>query len=119
MATATTRKKTSTRSAAPSRPAPLVDLTQDAFDPDTVGKTFLFELDGVEYFIPDGAPAGLLHEVVRIQEEVGHGSAMWFLFEEFLGKDGVEAIRGYKGLTRAHLSALYKECSNVLTGPKA
>lgn len=118
MATAT-RKKTSARTAAPKRPAPLVDLTEDAFDPETVSKTFLFELNGVEYFIPDAAPAGVLYEVVRLQEEVGQGTAMWWLLEQFLGEDGVKALRAYKGLTKTHLSKLYKACSDVLTGPKA
>lgn len=128
MPTTTARKKASApravakrtaRTVAATRPAPLVDLTQDPFDSDAVGQIFLFELDGVDYYIPDDASVMVLHEYVRIEAEQGRASAMWWLFEEFLGEDGAAALRGYRGLTREHLRALHEACLNVITGPKA
>lgn len=125
MPTTTSRKKPAApRSAAKrtvraERPAPLVDLAQDAFDPDAVGRIFLFELDGVDYYIPDDASVTVLHEYVQIEAEKGRAAAMWWLFAEFLGEDGAAALRGYRGLTREHLRALHEACLNVITGPKA
>lgn len=125
MPTTTARKKASApraaakRTAPAARPAPLVDLTADPFDPDAVGQIFLFELDGVDYHIPDDASITVLHEYVLIEAEKGRAAAMWWLFGEFLGEDGAEALRGYRGLTRKHLQDLHAACLNVITGPKA
>lgn len=125
MPSTTTRKKAAAPRAAAKRPprterpAPLVDLAQDAFDETAVGQILLFELDGTEYYIPDDASVGVLHEYVRIETESGRASAMWWLFEKFLGEDGAQALLGYKGLTREHLRALHEACLNVITGPKA
>ena len=98
--------------------APLVDLTQDAFDPDAVGRIFLFELDGTDYYIPDDAPASTLQQYAQIETEQGPRAAMWWLFREWLD-DGADALLNYKRLTKEHLSALHAACLNVLTGPKA
>lgn len=115
----TTRKKTSAAPAAAERPAPLVDLTKNAFDETKVGRLFLFELDGKSYYIPDAASAWVLQETARLEREVNQGAAMRWLFTEFLGEDGVKALYSYKGLTQAHLTQLYQACVGVLTGPKA
>lgn len=115
----TTRKKTSPRPAADQRPSPLVDLTEDAFDETAVRRLFLFELNGTDYYIPDSAPAGVLHETARLEREAGQSAAMRFLFGEFLGEDGVTALYGYKRLSQTQLLKLYKACVGVLTGPKA
>jgi ubiquinone biosynthesis protein UbiJ len=43
---------------------------------------------------------------------------MWWMFGDLLGEGFVEALRDYKGLTKAHLRALQMECIETLTGPK-
>jgi hypothetical protein len=116
----TTRKKSSiTPPEVGQRPTPLVDLGKDAFDPAKVTRLLLFEVDGVDYYIPDGAQAMVLQETARLERETGQGAAMWFLFGELLDEEALKALREYKGLTRAHLTQLYAECVKVITGPKA
>ena len=94
-------------------------VAQDAFDESAVGRIFLFELDGTDYYIPDDAPASTLQQYAQIETEQGPRAAMWWLFKEWLGQDGVDALLGYKRLTNDHLSALHRACLSVLTGPKA
>lgn len=118
MATAT-RKRTAARPDATERPAPLVDLSKDVFDPARVKQLPLFEVDGVMHYIPDGAQAMVLQETARLEREVGQSAAMWHLFGELLDDKALKALRSYKGLTRAHLLQLYAECVKVITGPKA
>jgi hypothetical protein len=101
------------------RPAPLVDLTRDAFDESAVGRIFLFKLAGTNYYIPDDAPASTLQQYAEIETTKGARAAMWWLFREWLGNDGADALLNYKRLTKDHLSALHTACLNVLTGPKA
>lgn len=125
MPTTTARKKATAprvaakRTVRADRPAPLVDLTQDAFDETAVGRIFLFELDGTDYYIPDDAPASTLQHYAQIETTKGPRAAMWWLFGEWLGEDGATALLNYKGLTKDHLGALHAACLNVLTGPKA
>lgn len=119
MATATRKKPSTVPSEVIRRPAPLVDLSKDAFDESKVGRLFLFEIDGTDYYIPDGAQAMVLQETARLEREVGQSAAMWHLFGELLDDKALTALREYKGLTRAHLLQLYAECVKVITGPKA
>lgn len=118
MATAT-RKKSAQRPDATERPAPLVDLSKDAFDETKVGQVFLFEIDGVDYYIPDDAHAMVLQEAARLERETGQSAAMWYLFGELLSDEALKALRSYKGLRRKHLTQLYGACVSTLTGPKA
>lgn len=97
---------------------PLVDLTEDALDPDSVEKQFLCELAGVRYYIPVEQPAGMIHDYIDIEREKGPDAAMWWLFGELLGEDGTAALRGYKGLRKNHLRALQLACVDTLRGPK-
>jgi hypothetical protein len=114
--TVRTRKATATPPA--ERPAPAVDLTADAFDPDTVEKRFLCEIDGVEYYIAAQHPAGVLYEYIEIERSKGLDDAMWWGFAELVGEGFVEALRSYRGLTRAHLRQLQMVMIETLTGPK-
>ena len=112
--------RTAAKRAARAEPSerPLVDLTQNAFDESAVGRIFLFELDGTDYYIPDDAPASTLQRYAEIETTEGPRAAMWWLFREWLD-DGADALLNYKRLTKEHLSALHAACLNVLTGPKA
>lgn len=117
----TTARKTSPKTAASDteRPAPLVDLAEDPFDESAVGQLFLFELNGVDYYIPDACNANVLAEAARLEREKGQSAATWWLLEEFTGAEGVAALRAYRGMTKDHLAQLYQACVKVLTGPKA
>lgn len=126
--TTTARKKAAAPRAATKRTArtesadheaPLVDLTEDAFDDSAVTYNFLFELNGAKYYIPDDAPASTLQQYALIETSKGPRAAMWWLFEEWFGEDGVAALLGYKRLSKNHISALHTACLQVLTGPKA
>lgn len=116
MPTKTTRPRKT--AAATDRPAPAVDLTVDALDPDAVGTLFLFELGGVEYHIPAQNRAGLIYEYIEIERESGTEAAMWWMFGELLGEDGAKAFRDYPKLTRAHIRQAQMVCLDTLMGPK-
>lgn len=118
MPTKTTRPRKTAAAPPTSRPAPLVDLTADAFDPDAVEQRFLCELGGTEYHIPAQQPAGVLWQYIETERTDGADAAMWWLFGYLLGEDFVEAVRTYKGLTKAHLRALQMACIETITGPK-
>lgn len=115
-------KTTRTRKTAAAPPAvdekPLVDLTEDALDPDAVPQQLLFELGGVRYYIPAEQPAGMVHDYIDVEREKGADAAMWWLFGELLGEEGTAALRSYKRLRRHHLRALQMACVDTLRGPK-
>lgn len=117
MPTKTTRPR-KTAAASPPRPAPAIDLAADAFDPDTAGTVFLFELGGVEYHIPAHSRAGLIYEYIDIERAEGTEIAMWWLFGELLGEEGARAFRNYPRLSRAHIRQAQMVCLDTLMGPK-
>ncbi|QOR55834.1 MAG: hypothetical protein YHS30scaffold324_66 [Catenulispora phage 69_17] len=117
MPTKTSRPR-KTAAAPPADEQPLVDLTEDALDPDSVKKLFLFELGGVQYFIPAEQPAGMVHDYIDIERESGPDAAMWWLFGALLGDDGAAALRSYKGLRKHHLRKMQLACVDTLRGPK-
>lgn len=116
---ARTTRPRKTAAAAPAAERPLVDLTEDAHDPDAVERVLLFELGGVEYRIPAQNRAGLIHDYVDVERREGADDAMWWLLTELLGEDGVRALRSYEGLTKSHLRKIQMACIDTLMGPKA
>jgi hypothetical protein len=117
MPTKTTRART-----VPAAPTvdeePLVDLAEDALDPDSVEKQLLFELDGTKYYIPAEQPAGMIHDYVDVERESGADAAMWWMFTKLLGEAGAAALRSYKGLRREHLRKAQLACLDTMRGPK-
>lgn len=116
MPTKTRARKTAATPTADEQP--LVDLTEDALNPDSVEKRLLFELGGVKYYIPVEQPAGMIHDYIDVERESGPDAAMWWLFGELLGEDGTAALRSYKGLRKQHLRKLQLACVDTLRGPK-
>lgn len=112
----TTAKKTT---AAPPKPAPLVDLAADAHDPDAVERLDLFEVGGVMYTIPAESSVSVLIQYMDLEDDFGATKAMWWLFNELLGPDGVRALKSYRRLTRAHIKQLHLACLDAIRGPKA
>lgn len=102
--------------AAPADGGPLVDLTEDAYDPDTVEHLHVFTLGGIQYTVPKTVPASLAVEMLQRTSENGAEETMWWVFNEVLGADAVEALRSYKGLTMKHLGSIFAVCEQIITG---
>lgn len=96
---------------------PLVDITKDAYNRATVAQLHLFSRDGVDYHMPASVSANLAIEMLkRTSEDAGGEATMWWLLNEMLGEQAVEALRTYEGLTLAHLGQLFDACVQVITG---
>jgi hypothetical protein len=117
MPTKTVRPR-KTAAAPPADNEPFIDLEGDALDPDAVEQLFLFELGGVQYYIPAEQPAGKIYTYIELERTDGPEAAMWWMFTDLLGEDGAAALRNYKGLRRRHLRALQLRCVDTLKGPK-
>lgn len=118
MPTKTTRARKTTAAPPADAEQPLVDLTEDALDPEAVPQQLLFELNGTRYYIPAEQPAGMIHDYIDVEREKGADAAMWWLFCELLGEDGAAALRSYKGLRKHHIRKLQLACVDTLRGPK-
>jgi hypothetical protein len=95
---------------------PLIDLEEDAYDPEAVEKIHVFTLGGVKYMAPETVPASLAVEMLRRTSEDGAEETMWWVFNEVLGADAVEALGSYKGLSMTHLGKLFTICESIITG---
>lgn len=104
---------------APEDGSPLVDLEEDAYDPNKVERIHIFTLGGVKYTVPSEVPASLAVEMLARTAEDGAEETMWWTFNEVLGEDAVEALRSYKGLTMKHLGAVFAICQQIITGSSA
>lgn len=115
-----TPKKTAKAAAAPKpRSVPLVDLTEDDFDPDAVEQVHLFSLGAVDYTIPAESPVSVLLELQRLARDQGEDMAMLWLFDQLLGPVKARELCTYKRLSKANLNRVYAACVETLTGPKA
>lgn len=95
---------------------PLVDLEEDVYDPEKVEHIHIFTLGGVKYTVPAQVPASLAVEMLARTAEDGAEETMWWVFNEVLGEDAVEALRSYPGLTMKHLGAIFAACEQIITG---
>lgn len=96
--------------------APLIDLTDGAFEPEDVEQVHLFTIGGVKYMAPTQVSASIAVEMLRRSSEDGAEATMWWVFNEVLGADAVEALSSYDGLTMVHLGKIFTACEEIITG---
>lgn len=101
---------------APTDGGPLVDLEEDAYDEASVERVHMFTLGGVKYTAPKSVSASLAVEMLARTAEDGAEETMWWVFNEILGAEAVEALRSYKGLTMVHLGKIFAACEEIITG---